>query len=880
MKREHWHYAIPLWLRSLIHRHRLKAELNEELLDHIDRQIDYNLAHGMSKEEARLAAMRAFGNPALEREKALATWRWSDLEQIARDVRVGARMLRRSPGFTAIAILVMALGVGANVTLFTVVRNVLLKPLPFQDPDRLLMLYETSDRSVDYNAVAGGMYAEWKQLNRSFSSLGLVQESRVGLSASGGQLPEKLSSALLSWDLLPTLGVQPALGRDFTAGDDTTSAEGTVILSWGLWKRRFGGNPAVLNRTIQIDSRPYTIIGVMPSWFNFPSSSTQLWTAASNDRPEKILTSLNFHMFLVIGRLKPGVSAAQATADLSNISRQVHDARLDNPFVFGRARSRPLLDHMVGNVRTPLYVLLCATFCVLLIACLNVSNLLVARGAARRKELAIRVALGGGWMRVLRERLIESLLLSAGGGILGLAFAGGALAWLVRTRGDIYRVETIHIDGSVAAFTVGAVTICALFSGLISAFSVGGKRILSALHEASRSVSGGRAQGALRKTLLAVEVGLAVMLLIGAGLLLKSYERLRRGEMGCATENVLTMHLGLPDARYKPADRVNFYDQLLERVRALPGVTAAGFVEAAPGQGYVGDRTFTIVEHPPLPLGQGYIAINRRADAGYFAAMGIPMRRGRTFNSSLRLEDADEVVVSESFVDKFLPGEEPLGKHVRVSDRDFVISGVAGDTRFVIGEEPLPMMYFSLESGDLPYGTLVLRSNKKVEQFALPVQRIVSRMDSDLPVSDILTMDQLLGKNTVSQSFNATLLAAFAALSLLLAAAGLFGVTSYIASQRTTEIGIRIALGAQRQRLMGWMLFDGLRPAAIGLLMGLAASAAATGLMREMLYGIKPLDPAIFCAVAVLMLFVAGLACVVPAWSASRLDPMQALRSE
>ena len=880
MRFEHWVHTIPLQLRSLFHRSRLVADLDEELRDHIHRQIEHNLIRGMSQAEARLAALRTFGNPALQREKALATWRWNRLEQFVRELRIGARTLLRSPGFASIAILVMALGIGANVALFTVVRNVLLKPLPFQDPDQLLMVYETNDRSTEYNAVAGGIYAEWKRLNRSCSSLALVQESRVGLSASGGQLPEKLSSAHLSWDLLPTLGVQPVLGRNFTADDDKPSADGTVILSWGLWKRRFGGNPAALNQTIQIDSMPYTIIGVMPSWFNFPDSSTQLWTAVYYDQPGKIMTSLNFHTFRVIGRLKPGVGAEQATADLSNISRQVHDAHLDNPFVYSRARSGPLLEHLVGRMRTPLYVLLGATFCVLLIACLNVANLLVARGIARRKEIAVRTALGGGFVRVVRERLIESLLLSAGGGVLGLAFAVGALAWLVRTRADMSRVETIHIDGLVAAFTVGVVALCTLFSGLISVFSIGGKRILGALHEASRSVSGGQARAMLRKTLLTFEVGLTAMLLIGAGLLLKSYERLRSSDMGCTTENVLTMHFGLPDARYKPADRVNFYDKLLERVRALPGVAATGFVEAAPGQGYIEDRMFTVVEHPPLPLGQGYFAINRWADPKYFAAMGIPIRRGRTFNPSLRLQDADEVIISESFADRFLPDEDPLGKHLRVSDRNFVIVGLAGDARFVIGEEPRPMMYFSLESGDLPVGTLVLRSNQKVEQFALPVQRIVSQMDKDLPVSDILTMDQMLGKHTVGQSFNATLLAAFAVLSLLLAAVGFFGVMSYIVSQRTTEIGIRIALGAQRGLLMRRMLLDGLYPAVIGLVLGIAASTEATGLMREMLYGIKPLDPATFVEVAALMLVVAGLACLVPAWSASRLDPMQALRTE
>ena len=484
------------------------------------------------------------------------------------------------------------------------------------------------------NWVAGGMYAEWKKQNRSYSSLALAQSIRVGLSGSGGQLPEKLNSALISWDLLRTLGVQPALGRDFMQSDDRLGANGTVLLSWGLWKRRFGGDPAILNQTISLDAQPYTVIGVMPAWFDFPDPSTQLWTPVYHEEPEDAMTSFSNHMFRVVGRLKPGVSASQGVADLSIISQRIHNAHLNDPFVFQRARSRPLLEHMVGEIKKPLYVLLAATCCLLLIACLNVANLLVARAAARRKELAIRTALGGGWLRLVRERLMESLLLSAAGGALGLLLAFAALHWLTRTRHDMSRVESIHIDGVVAAFTVGVIVLCALFSGLIAAFSTSDKRILGALHEASRSVSGGSARATLRKVLLTLEFGLTVVLLIGAGLLLKSYERLRSADMGCITQNVITMHLGLPDARYAtPAQRANFYDTLLDRVRALPGVDAAGFVTAVPARAmrWIGASASWSI--PPLPQGSGLFALSRWADPKYFGAMGIPILRGRTFDA-------------------------------------------------------------------------------------------------------------------------------------------------------------------------------------------------------------------------------------------------------
>ena len=442
------------------------------------------------------------------------------------------------------------------------------------------------------------------------------------------------------------------------------------------------------------------------------------------------------------------------------------------------------------------------------------------------------------------------------------------------------RVESIHIDGVVAAFTVGVIVLCALFSGLIATFSTSDKRILSALHEASRSVRGAGARPTLRNVLLTLEVGLTVILLTGAGLLLKSYERLRSADMGCITEEVITMHLGLPDARYAtPALRANFYDTLLERVRALPGVDAASFVTAVPGQGRGMEETFNVVEHPPLPQGSGLVALSRWADAKYFNTMGIPILRGRTFDGK-RLEAANESVISESFGRQYFPGEDPLGKHLHVRGKNAVIVGIVGDTRYAIGEAPRPLQYGPLSAGVENVGTLVIRSRHDLEQFALPVQRIVSEMDRDLPVSDVLTMNQLLGNSTVDQSFSTTLLVAFATLSLLLAAVGLFGVMSFIAAQRTTEIGVRIALGAKRAHVMRKMLLDGMRPAIFGLVVGLTASLEAGRLMRDLLYEIKPLDPVVFASVAATLLAAAVLACIVPAWRASRLDPMQALRSE
>jgi putative ABC transport system permease protein len=876
-----WLSKCTMRMQMLFRRGAAAAHLDDELRFHLERQVAENIDAGMTGKEARYAALQSFGNPELLRDQARATWSWNGLESLWRDLRFGVRTLWRTPGFTAIAVLVMALGIGANVALFTVVRGVLLRPLPFKAPERLVRLFEQSSDGVFlFNNNAGGMYAEWKKQSHSFSNLALFHYNQSALSGVNGSLPENLASAACTWDLLTTLGVKPALGRDFTAADDSPTANGTVILSWGLWQRRFGGDPAILNQTIDLDAKPYTVIGVMPAWFAFPEPGTQLWTPAYHDIPDKRITMLDNHSFQVVGRLKPGVTATQATEELSLITKRIHDAHRDLPFVSVGARSRPLLDWMVGNIRKPLYVLLAATGCVLLIACLNVANLLVARAAARRREMAIRTALGGGWLRLLRERLIESLLLSAAGGVLGLTLAYGAVAWLLHARKDMSRVDSIHVDAVVAAFTVAVVVLCALASGLISAFSAGDKRILGALHESSRS-SSGSARATLRRVLLSLEVGLTVILLIGAGLLLKSYERLRSADMGCVTDNVLTMRIGLPEARYKTKAMVaNFYDTLLERVRALPGVDAAGLVEVVPGQGYWEDSGFTVVEHPPLPQGNGLFAMNRTADPRYFGTMGIPILHGRTFGDNQRLDQANEVIISQQFAQKYLPGEEPLGKHLRTYGREWVIVGIVGDTRFEIGESPRPTKYFPIDTGEQNANALVVRSSRDVEQQALPIQRVISEMDKDLPVSDVLTMNQVLGQSTIDQSFNTTLLVGFAALSMLLAAVGLFGVLSYIVAQRTSEIGIRIALGAQREQVLRLVLADGLRPAFIGLALGLGASASLVRLMKSMLYETQPLDPAVFATVAATLLAVAAVACMVPAWRASHLDPVQALRIE
>ena len=883
-----WLHKLSMQLRMLFNRGEESTHLDDELQFHLDQQIAENIAAGMSHEEARHAALRSFGSPAAMRDRTRESWSWNWLESLIRDIRIAARTLLRTPGFAVIAILVMALGIGANVVLFTIVRSVLLKPLPFKDPDQLVRLYEhiqISAGDFPFNVSAGGIFAEWKKQSKSFADLAISGYAGYNLSGTGGQLPENVRAATFSHDLLPTLGIQPALGRNFTAADDQPSANATVILSWGLWKRRFGGNPSILGRTILLSARPYTVIGVMPAWFMLPNQAVQLWTPTYHEEKPDLMQAPDDHEFIVIGRLKPGVSLSQAASELSLITRRIHDQHPDKPFVSTGANARPLLESLVGKMKTPLYALLAATGCVLLIACLNVANLLVARSAARRREIAVRTALGGSRLQLLREHLMESVLLSAAGGILGCALAYLVLQWVINAREDMTRAEAIRIDGIVVLFTVGLIVLCAMFAGLISAASGKGDQVLTVLQDSSRSHSAGHGRATLRRVLLSLEVGLTVVLLVGAGLLLKSYAKLRSTDLGCITQNVLTMSFDLPQARYTQfTQRVNFFETLLARVRSLPGVAAAGLVyPVVPGDGPGGDHGFTILEHPPLPLGKGTNAIKRNVDPGYFSAIGIPLLRGRTFAEDQRPGHATEAVISESFARKFFPGENPVGRHIRdtYTSRTYEIVGIVGDTKFEVGEPVQPMMYFALYADENMNGAaLVVRSKREVMQFALPVQQIFQQMDRDLPLLNILTMDQVIGRNIMDQSFNAALLFIFAVLSLTLAAVGLFGVLSYIVAQRTTEIGIRIALGAQREQVMRLMLGDGLRPTLVGLTLGLLASAALTRLIRSMLYGTSPLDLWVFVLVAVTLLCVATAACAVPAWRASRLDPMQALRTE
>ena len=877
-----WFHKLTMQMRMLFHRSKEGARLNDELQFHLDQQIAEHMATGMTAEEARSAAMRNFGNPVALRDQTRDSWSWNGLEQLWRDVRYSMRTLARTPGFSVVAILVMALGIGANVALLTVVRSVLLKPLPFRDTDHLVRVFEADAQGrFQDNIVAGGTFAAWKAQSHSFDDIALTKHVNYNLSGAGGQLPELAEAYLTSWNLFSVLGVQPAFGRSFMSSDDRPEARAVVMLSWGLWKRRYGGDPAILGKNILLDAKSYTVIGILPAWFTYPDAKVQLWTAVYHEKSPELMQMHTAHNFDVIARLKQGVTIPQATAELNAIQGQIRRQFPDGP-VMDAANIRPLLEAEVRSVKTGLYVVFAATGCLLLIACLNIANLLVARSAARRKETAIRSALGGSRGRLIREQVIESLILSAAGGALGLFFASAMLHWLVAARDDIPRADAIHMDAMVFLFAFGVVLLCGLFSGVVPALSSTNKQILKTLNESSRSCGGSRSNVRLRQVLLSLEVGLTVVLLIGAGLLIKSYSQLRSVDLGCATNKVLTMDINLPKVGYETAaKRVAFFEQLQARVRQLPGVRGAGLSNVLPGQGHRRDDVLTIPEHPPLPRGQVLDASTRFVDPDYFQAMQIPLLQGRFLQSDERYERARSVVVSELLVREYFPNENPIGRHIITEQGDkYEIVGVVGNTIEDVAKPTFPTIYYPLYAGTERSAVLAVRTASDPATLALPVQKVIAEMDSQLPVANILTMDQIVGQSTLNASFNAKLLLAFAILSLVLAAVGLFGVLSYIVAQRTTEIGVRIALGAQREQVLKLMLMNGLRPALVGLVLGMAASVGASRLIQTLLFGTRPLDPIIFVAVCVVLVIIAALACALPAWKASRLDPMQALRTE
>src|SRR5215469_9681199 len=627
-----------LWmrLRASIGSGYSDRDFHDELESILQMHIDDNLRAGMTPEEARRQAHIRLGGmeqvQQVARDRAGLPW----LEVFGRDLRNASRTLLRTPGFSVVAMLVMAIGIGASVSLFTVTHSIVLRPLPFPHADRLVAIY-SQDAVWSHNTVAPGDFYDWQNASHGYEQMAIWRWTGFNMSAIGGELPEFLNAGTCSWELFPTLGVSPVLGRSFTPADDNPGAGRTAILSWSLFERRFNHNPAVLGNMFRLNGQLYTVIGVLPDWFQYPNPKIQLWVPWQIETPREIQLSHYDHIGYVVGRLRPDIQSTVAIREISAAQHQIY-LRLNGagPVKQG-VNSTPLLEDMVGEVKTPLYVLLSAVVCLLCIASLSLSNLLVARSAARRREMAIRTALGSNRFSLIRQQLTESLLICLGGGIVGLLFANAATRWLTTHWDGLPRAFSVHLDSMAVGFALGITATAGVLAGLLPAISASGGNVLSALQENSRAIGGSASRTSMRKALLTGEVALTVVLLVAAGLLFRSFLRLRAVDLGCTTKNVLTMNYFLRGDKYsKPEQIVNFDTELLEKIRHTPGVEAAGLTNVVPGDGDYGDHEFWVPEHPPQPLGEHHFASYRTADPDYFSTLQIPLVRGA---SLLRMSD-------------------------------------------------------------------------------------------------------------------------------------------------------------------------------------------------------------------------------------------------
>jgi putative ABC transport system permease protein len=811
------------------------------------------------------------------------------------DLRYGLRLLAKSPGFTIVAVLTLALGIGANTAIFSVVNAVILRPLPFAAPDRLVAVWVTSLRS---GATRGPSdypdFADWRAQNHVFEHMAAFHTADFTLT--GTDEPAHVFGAVVSADLFPLLGEQAKLGRTFRPEEDEKITDGArpVILSHGLWERRFGSDPNVLGRAISLDSQPYAVVGVMPAGFQYPiqAKAIELWApmtldSITTDGSQPLTAQRGAHYLGVIARLKPGVSLAQAQAELAALAGALQQQFPDTN-KYHNATAQPELDRLVGDVRPALLVLFGAVGCVLLIACVNVANLLLARATTRQKEIAVRTALGAGRGRVLRQLLTESLLLALSGGALGLLLATwGTELLLALSPENIPRLADVHVDGRVLAFTALAALLTGVIFGLLPGLHATRPDLVESLKESGRGTTDGLRRNRLRSALVVAEVALALVPLVGAGLLIRSFLLLQRVNPGLDPHNVLTVNLGLPDARYTTSQQAAFFAQLLPRLRALPGVRSASGVYPLPLSNdqiqvtfEIDGRAFAKSEEP---------ATNYQAAApDYFKTLRIPLLAGRDFTVADDEKAPPVIIVNESFAKQFFPHENALGKRIKPglsttpgAEVMREIVGVVGDVKHRGLNVPSGPQVYEPEA-QMPFDqlTLVLRTDGDPRGLIGAVRDEARLLDKDLPVFDVKTLEEYLSVSVAQPRFNTLLLAVFAGVALILAAVGLYGVMSYSVAQRTHEMGIRIALGAQQRDVVRLIAGQAFRLTLIGLAFGLASAWTATRWLSGLLFGVPPTDPLTFAVVAVLLCFVALAACYVPARRAMQVDPIIALRYE
>lgn len=875
-------------LNSVLHRVRIDKELQSEIALHIEQLTKEGLAAGLSEPEARMIALREFGPIEKSKEECRDMRKMNLLESLAQDLRYASRCLIKKPGFSIVAVLTLALGIGGNSAIFSVINAALLKPLPYPNPDQLVLLFELFDAP---NVVSFANFSDWERGNRSFSSMAAGRQNQFTL-GSAAAAPQRIEGGIYSWALFKTLGVTPIIGRAFTPVDDRPGATRVAIISYGFWQRRFGGTRDVLHQRIRLDGVVCDIIGVMPQSFGYPTRAVEVWTpirALFGDA----LANRDWHQLYVVGRMREGITRKSAVADVNRIQQRI---RAENPgSILGNAvTSLPLRDITTQESRASLYSLLGAVGCLLMIACVNVSSLLLARGSQRSREFSMRAALGAGRWRLVQQALTESLLLAVLGCGCGLLLGYLLMSYLNAHAGILIRADDIdtsapiRMDGMVLGFTILLSLLTGIFAGLLPARRSARVDLTEGMKESGRSFTSGHAQQRLRSVLISIEVGLSLVLLVTAGLMVRSLMRLQKVHSGVTAENLLTAAISLPDARYGPESVSHFIKALLDRAQTLPGVKAAALVNCLPVGGYCGDNSFSI-EGRPLPRGQFNMALNRSASPSYFRAAGIPLLTGRDFTErdgrgfDPKHPHKSALIISESMARKFWPDGHALGQRVYFGDENsprYQIIGIVGDVLIDLEKSPQATMYTPALEGRQTDLYIVLRTTTNPSGLASAVRRIVMSIDSEIPVFQVRAMSEVLVESAENRAFTAVLLAGFAGLALILSAVGLYGILSYLIAQRTAEIGIRMALGANRGKVCGLVLLQGMKPASLGLAMGWVAALMLARTLRSALFGIAPADSVTFFAATLVLLFTALLACLVPAWRAVRINPIHALRSE
>ena len=800
------------------------------------------------------------------------------MQTLWQDLRYGARMLWSKPGFTFVAAVTLALGIGANTAIFSAVDALLLRPLPFPDPERLVVIWENDTQEGNSrNPVAPANFVDWRKQNEVCSQMGYFTQTG-GLNLTGSGEPERITGVFVSQNLFSLLGAQPQIGRGFI-DEDLKERQGLVVLlSHGLWQRRFGGDPSVIGKSLTLDSAPYTVIGVMPPQFQLPEEA-ELWGMTFNG---EIATMRGQHFLRVMARLKPGVKMEQARAHFSLIARQLEQQYPATNKGYG-VTVLSLREQLTGETQRALWIMAGAVGFVLLIACANVANLTLARAGARQREMAVRSAIGAGRLRLVRQLLTESMLLAGLGGALGILLASWSVDWITSIGANVALAPKIGVDLRVLCFTFLITTLTGVIFGLAPALTASKLNLNDALKEGARSAS--HSSNRMRNLLVISEVALALVLLAGAGLLIRSFVRLRNVETGFDPNSVLTTQFSLSGVNYDDGEQIaTFYQRLVERLQSAPGVRSAAAISRVPLAGDRSTSGMNIEGRPALP-GESREVHYRVITPGYFRTMGIQLRAGRDLTEQDNAEAPRVALINQTLAKKYWPGEDVIGKRIKLGPNAnspwISIVGVAGDARnFGLENETLPEVYVANLQSPSDRMRLVIRTDVAPLSLVSTVKEVVRSLDKNVPFSQVATVEQLLANSVAPRRLNLALLAVFAVIALALALAGIYGVMSYMVATRTREIGVRVALGAQARDVLRLVVGQGIRPALAGVAIGLIASFALTRLMTRLLYGVSATDPLTFIAVTVLLTAVALLSCYIPARRATKVDPMVALRIE